>query len=75
MNKQITFFLLMVLSLVSCNTARLSDAIAKEERGEYYAAARVYRKVYAKTSTRKTWLRGNIAFHMAECYRKIEGTH
>ena len=74
MNKQIAFFLLMVLSLVSCNTARLSDAIAKEERGEYYAAAQVYRKVYAKTSARKTWLRGNIAFHMAECYRKIEGT-
>lgn len=76
MNKQTTFFSLMmaILSLFSCKTAKLSDAIAKEERGEYYAAAQVYRKVYAKTSAKKTDLRGNIAFRMAECYRKIEGT-
>ena len=46
----------------------------KEERGEYYDAAGVYRKVYAKTSPKKTWLRGSIAFHMAECYRKTGNT-
>ncbi|MDR0541540.1 MAG: OmpA family protein [Dysgonamonadaceae bacterium] len=76
MNRQITFFLLTMtmLSLFSCKTAKLSDAVAKEERGEYYEAAQIYRKVYAKTSAKKTYLRGSIAFHMAECYRKIEGT-
>jgi peptidoglycan-associated lipoprotein len=54
----------------SCKTAKLSDAIAKEERGEYYDAAQVYRKVYAKTSPKKTYLRGSIAFHLAECSRE-----
>jgi peptidoglycan-associated lipoprotein len=78
MNKQIIFFslapVILLLFSFSCKTAKLSDAIAKEEKGEYYDAARIYRKVYAKTSAKKTDLRGNIAFRMAECYRKIEGT-
>jgi len=71
MNKPIAFCLcLFLLFLFSCKTAKLSDAVAKEERGEYYDAAQIYRKVYAKTSPKKTWLRGSIAFHMAECYRE-----
>ncbi|MDR2622729.1 MAG: OmpA family protein [Dysgonamonadaceae bacterium] len=76
MNRQSTFFLVILAfsSLFSCKTAKLSDAVAKEERGEYYDAAQVYRKVYGKTSSKKTYLRGSIAFHMAECYRKIENT-
>jgi len=55
---------------MSCKTPKLSDAVEKEERGEYYGAAEIYRKVYSKTSPKKTWLRGSIAFHMAECYRE-----
>ncbi|MDR0769145.1 MAG: OmpA family protein [Dysgonamonadaceae bacterium] len=74
MNRYPFFAILLFLSLSSCETANLSDAVAKEERGEYYAAARTYRSVYAKTSAQKTHLRGSIAFHMAECYRKIENT-
>jgi len=70
MNKFIVFFLCLFLCFFSCKTAKLSDAAAKQERGEYYAAAQVYRKVYSKTSPKKTWLRGSIAFHMAECYRE-----
>jgi len=70
MNKPIAFFLCLFLCFFSCKTAKLSDAVAKQERGEYYDAAQVYRKVYSKTSPKKTWLRGSIAFHMAECYRK-----
>jgi peptidoglycan-associated lipoprotein len=62
--------LAVVLLLSSCKTAKLTDAIAKEERGEYYAAAQVYRKVYAKTPPKKKFLRGSIAFHLADCYRK-----
>ena len=48
--------------------------MAKEERGEYFDAARIYRKVYNKTSPQKSWLRGSIAFQMAECYRKTGNT-
>jgi len=70
MNKPIAFFLCLLFLLLSCKTAKLSDAVAKDERGEYYDAAQVYRKIYAKTSPKKTWLRGSIAFHMAECFRK-----
>jgi len=70
MNKPAAFFLCFFLCFLSCKTAKLSDAVAKQERGEYYDAATVYRKVYAKTSPKKTWLRGSIAFHMAECYRE-----
>ena len=70
MNKLIAFFLCLFLFFLSCKTAKLSDAVAKQERGEYYDAAQIYRKVYSKTSPKKTWLRGSIAFHMAECYFK-----
>ena len=70
MNKPVAFLLCLFLFFLSCKTAKLSDAVEREERGEYYGAADIYRKVYTKTSSKKTWLRGSIAFHMAECYRK-----
>ena len=73
MNKTVSFFLCLVL-LFSCKTAKLSDAVEKEERGEYYSAAQIYRKVYGKTSPKKTYLRGSVAFHMADCYRKTNST-
>ncbi|GHV09487.1 cell envelope biogenesis protein OmpA [Bacteroidia bacterium] len=48
----------------------MKDAVAADERGEYFEAAQIYRKVYSKTSTKKKELRGEIAFAMAEDYRK-----
>ncbi len=73
MKKNIFFFFTFfaALLLYSCKSAKLSDAIAKQEKGEYYDAAQIYRKVYGKTSSKKRYLRGNIAFQMAECYREI----
>ena len=50
--------------LVSCSGAKLSVANEQYARGEFYDAAQTYRKVYRK-------LRGEIAFKMAECYRRI----
>ena len=72
MLKRFSFLLIFIsfLSLISCKTAKLSDAVEKEDRGEYYDAAQIYRRVYQKTSSKKTVLRGSIAFHMAECNRK-----
>jgi len=49
----------------------LSAAVEKEERGEYYAAADIYRRVYARTPSKKRYLKGSIAFRMGDCYRKI----
>jgi peptidoglycan-associated lipoprotein len=59
------------ISLFSCKTAKLSDAVEKQELGEYYDAAQVYKRVYAKTSAKNRPLRGAVAFNMAECYREI----
>lgn len=67
--------LVSVLLLTSCGNAKLSTADAQYQRGEYFAAAATYRKVYAKTSPRKERsLRGKIAFKMAECYRRINAS-
>ncbi|MDR0541493.1 MAG: OmpA family protein [Dysgonamonadaceae bacterium] len=73
MNRKYSLFLPIVLLalLFSCKSAKLSDAVERQERGEYYEAAQIYRKVYSKTSTKKKHLRGSIAFHMAECYREL----
>ena len=64
-------FLLIVSSLYSCKSAKLSDAEEKQRIGEYYEAAAIYRKVYTKTSPKKRDLRGYIAYRMAECNRLI----
>jgi peptidoglycan-associated lipoprotein len=72
MKRQTSLLLIAValLTIGSCKTAKLNDAIAREERGEYFDAAKIYRKVYAKTKSKDTYMRGSIAFHMAECYRR-----
>ncbi len=66
------FFALLLL--FSCKSAKLSDAVAKQEKGEYYDAAQIYRKVYGKTSSKKRYLRGAIAFQMGECFREINNS-
>ena len=67
-------FLLILASLYSCKSAKLSDAEEKQRIGEYYEAAAIYRKVYTKTSPKKRDLRGYIAYRMAECNRLINNT-
>ena len=67
-------FFLIVSSLYSCKSAKLSDAEEKQRIGEYYEAAAIYRKVYTKTSPKKRDLRGYIAYRMAECNRLINNT-
>ncbi len=76
MNRYISFLILtvIVLLLFSCKTAKLSDAVERHERGEYYEAAQIYRKVYQQTPSKKTHLRGSVAFHMAECYREVNNS-
>lgn len=67
-------FLFSILLLFSCKSAKLSDAEEKHRIGEYYEAAGIYKKVYAKTPPAKRDLRGYIAYRMAECYRLINST-
>ena len=64
--------LVLFLTAVSCNTAKLSTADAQFERGEYFQAAATYRKVYNKTSPAKERkLRGRIAARMGVCYERL----
>ena len=58
----------------SCKSAKLGDAEEKQRVGEYYEAASIYRKVYAKTSPMKRDLRGYIAYRMGDCYRMSNNT-
>lgn len=64
----LTAFLSLFLS---CGTAKLADARAYFTRGEFYAAAETYRKLYQKTPREQRALRGVIAFEMAENYRML----
>lgn len=56
----------------SCGGAKLSTANEQMERGEYFDAVKTYRKVYQKLTKKEDRpLRGEIAFKMAECNRKL----
>lgn len=58
--------------LVSCGSAKLSVADEQMERGEYFDAAKTYRKIYNKLTKREERTqRGEVALKMAECYRKL----
>ncbi len=67
----LSIFLLCILT-TGCGGAKLSVANEQMERGEYYDASRTYRKVYNKLTKREERpQRGEIAFKMAECYRRL----
>src|SRR5574344_376531 len=63
---------LAMLVLQGCRGAKLSEADAQYARGEYYDAANTYRKVDNKLTKREERpLRGEVAYQMAECYRRL----
>ena len=60
------------IQITSCKTAKMKDADEKYERGEYYAAAETYRKIYNKLRRKEDrYLRGEVAFMLGECYRHL----
>lgn len=62
----------VALLSTSCGGAKLSTANEQMERGEYYDAAKTYRKLYNKlTKKEERTQRGVIAYKMAECYRRL----
>lgn len=63
---------LVALAVTGCGGAKLSVADEQMARGEYYDASKTYRKVYNKLTKREQRpQRGEVAFKMAECYRKM----
>jgi peptidoglycan-associated lipoprotein len=73
--KYILALLLIAAALpFGCKTAKLSTAEEKQRIGEYFEAAAIYRKIYAKTPPKDREMRGYIAFRMGECNRLINNT-
>ena len=65
---------LTVLALLAgaCRGPKLATANEQMERGEYFDASKTYRKVYNKLTKREERpLRGEVAFKMGECHRKL----
>lgn len=71
-NRALLYVLALTLMplLVACGGAKLATADEQMARGEYYDAAKTYRKVYNKTKDDRE-LRGQIAFKMGECHRRL----
>ncbi len=64
--------ILLAVAVSGCGGAKLSVADEQMARGEYYDASKTYRKVYNKLTKREQRpQRGEVAFKMAECYRKM----
>lgn len=64
--------LALIVAMSSCGGPKLSTANEQMARGEYYDAIKTYRKVYNKLTKKEDRpLRGEIAFKMAECQRKL----
>ena len=60
------------VQLTSCKTAKMKDADENYERGEYFAAAETYRKIYNKLRRKEDrYQRGEVAFMLGECYRHL----
>lgn len=55
-----------------CRSAKLSTANEQLERGEFFDAAKTYRKVYGKLTKREDRpLRGEVAYRLGTCYRRL----
>ena len=63
---------LTALLSISCGGAKLSTANEQMARGEYYDAARTYRKIYNKlTKKEERAKRSEVAFLMAQCHERL----
>ena len=63
--------LALAAGLTACGGAKLATADEQMARGEYFDAAKTYRKVYNKLDRNQRELRGEVAFKMAECHRRL----
>ncbi len=62
----------VVLSLVSCKGPKLKDADEAYDRGEYFDAATIYRKLYNRYNRKEdAWLRGELAFQLGMCHLRL----
>ena len=71
--KSSLIYLVVLLGLLSsCSGSKLSVADEQMARGEYFEAAKTYRKIYNKLKPREQRAeRGEVAAKMAECHRRL----
>ena len=75
MFRNFIYYILVLLLFTSCGAGRsLKKAEQSYARGEYFDAAKYYRKAYAATPAKQRKQRGVIAYKMADCYRLINYT-
>ncbi len=62
----------VAMSLSSCKGPKLKDADEAYDRGEYFDAATIYRKLYNYYNRKEdAWLRGELAFQLGMCHLKL----
>ena len=62
----------VAMSLSSCKGPKLKDADEAYDRGEYFDAATIYRKLYNRYNRKEdAWLRGELAFQLGMCHLKL----
>lgn len=72
LSKTIFCLALVSILLTGCGGAKLATADEQLARGEYYDASKTYRKIYNKLTKREERpLRGQVAFRMADCHRRL----
>ena len=62
----------VMLSLASCKGPKLKEADEAYDRGEYFDASTIYRKLYNRYNRKEdAWLRGELAFQLGMCHLKL----
>lgn len=62
----------LAISLAACGGPKLSEAKAQYDRGEYYDAAKTYRKIYNKlTKKEERKQRGEVAYQLGLCHSRL----
>ncbi len=62
----------MMMSLASCKGPQLKAADEAYDRGEYYDASVIYRKLYNHYNRKEdNWLRGELAYQLGMCHLKL----
>ncbi len=62
----------VAMSLTSCKGPKLKDADEAYDRGEYFDAATIYRKLYNRYNRKEdAWLRGELAYQLGMCHLKL----
>lgn len=75
MKKRNHIYIMLMTAIVTVSSCGYSSMLKKGnesyDRGEYSEAAKLYKRAYARVSTKKKDVRAEIAWKMGNCYRKV----